>query len=433
MGKNVILFHMDGVSRELLWQYRAYMPTVMELFSRSLQFHRFHSASVGTIATVCDTLYGAASLLDHNTSWIDNLTLPPTDRPDNLLDFLTRQGYAVRGFAHATAELFSCAQMDIWKECAWGAPPRSDLDCLQAEIDSFLKESRTQGTPFAMYCLNTAARTDSLLAEKGTPNSLPHAIRQGFALLDMSLSRLLESLSRHGLVEETIIALFGGVGSLAISNAKFSAAYPAPPHASRSWTPFALSMNGISPGIFPGLISSVDIKTSLVHLLSANDTTNDKKVPYAGITIFKEQRSLAFSQNLPALQSAEKGVTKSYAVTNGEFRVVVSSLDLGKNQGGTELYYDAMDPGNNRNLLDFFTFDAKGAILSFNPHGAIHPHFIMSFNGEKAPNLVKTYLILREELQNFIRSKEHSALKIQTMPRRSSFPEQLFKIPYSAG
>jgi hypothetical protein len=156
-----------------------------------------------------------------------------------------------------------------------------------------------------------------------------------------------------------------------------------------------------------------------------------RQTPYDGIDALNEKRELAFSQNLFALQlecsDPERGLTKGYSVTDGDYRLVVSSGGADPRNGGLEFYCDRVDPTNSRNLLDFFRLDSHGGIAAFSPPPeAVNREFALTFNPEAAAHLTGVYHKLKKALYEFVRGKEERALPFNPGPRHV-MPESVFR------
>ena len=420
--KNVILLHLESVSRSTLWQYRCELGTVWRLMSSSRQFNRFFTSSTSTEMSIADLMYGDAGIKDANPVFrLARRGFTLADVGGHLNELVRDNGYR---YLHLGSSPYSPRLNSVNDTMVAINEPNVPTLCEKA-LAHFV-ESKNRGVPFFAYFWDDSSHLAYVSPFKEKAPGVPERLRTAYALIDASLNRLLSGLSQAGLWDDTIIVGFGDHGDEAWTHdLNRGYCHSIVPYSSITWTPmFIYDPERWSGGIDSRLVSMVDLKQTVLSMLCP-DVPPLPRRPYGGIDIFKEKRDFAFSQNMFALQreysDPEQGMVKGYAVTDGDYRLLVSSGGCNPEAaGGMALYCDQVDPSNSLNLLKFFRLDREGGIRRFvPPPDATAKHFSYTFSPPRVESLIAAYNRLRPRLQAFIKEKEAAALdeyeKIQTL------------------
>lgn len=413
---NLILIPLEGVSQLLFWQYREAMPRLWELSNRSAAFRRFYTTSTSALQSFCDIAFGDSSALDHNSAYPEAEGCLAGAKK-NLFSDLGRRGYETLGIQHGSF----CPGYVM--NNFWGAWPEEcgnfrwhdQYDDFFAGAVAFLEKMKTDGKPFALYFSDRAALAADNSREKQESVLYHEWFEKGFALLDRSVGVILDTLNSLDLSNDTIVIIYGAYGmdpwKHGVCRGRTTALEP---YADLCWTPLFVYRNGFDVGIPDQLVSAIDLRPTIMRMLFPQELSNPPENLHEGIDIFSFRRATAFSQNLFSLEreneGAALGLVKSYAATDGNQRLIVSS-DNADGNGGMELYYDPRDPGNTRNFLDFFTLDGSGYMTAFGRSDIIHPHFTLSFKPHLVVSILNSYNTMREHLYGFVRSKEQGAME----------------------
>jgi hypothetical protein len=434
MNKNLIILHLESISQSSFWQFAAELPVLWALSGNSANFRRFYTASTSSVMTMCDMMHGDSAELDHNPVFPKGKNCL-AGRSSNLFHVLNECGYITKGIQYGSFCLGDAPNnfWGIWPDSCGQFTWCDKIEAFHSESRQFMFEAKTRGQPFALYHWNMAThiRNDSECG--GGELGFIERYRRNFHLLDASVKQLMQDLVELELIENTLIVAYGDHGDdywrhgLAMGRT-----HVIEPYSSLCWTPLFIFNNGYDKGIFDSLASSVDIKATVLHMLFPDLPTGDRTSPFAGLDLLSQGREVAFSQSIFALQlehsDPAKAISKSYAVTDGDLRLMVSSGGNKPEEGGMELFFEQWDFGNTRNLLDFFELDKNGNIMAFNPLDAVHPHFTMSFTPPRITSMVQSYSTLRQVLANFIDSKEKAALEYFQGSNKQLFPMEMFKI-----
>lgn len=434
MQKNLLILHLESISRANLWQFRNELGTVWRLMSRSSQYTRFYTSSCSTQMTHIDFMEGDASSFDHcghyKGSFAKRLVSP------GIAGAIVAAGWR---WGHFASSPFQQSILRRTGELVYVNNPAIPL-----LVDSLLREFRNSvrdRRPMAAYFWDDTSHLAFNCPPKANAASVQERLAISYRMVDAAINRILTGLMELGLWENTVIVAFGDHGDEPWShglNKGYS--HSISPYASTCWTPMFIFDHGEKAGTTDQLASTVDLKETVVrYMLRDADmppaveailNPATRRSRYSGIDLFSEKRDFAFSQNLFALQlehdDPEKGMEKGYAVTDGTYRLVVSSGGGRQGAGGLEFFYDQMDPTNSRNLLDFFNLDENGDITGFaSPPDAVGKHFLYSFRPAQVESLQNVFRTLKKELRDFVETKEENALPLNDGDR-SLFPKEAF-------
>lgn len=435
MAINLVLIPMEGVSQTLFWQYRECMPVLWDLSNRSLMFRRFYSASTSAFQSFCDVVHGDSSELDHNLAY-PSAPGCILGRTRNLFSILHEKGYATLGIQHGESMpgYLKDNVLGAWpKECGefrW----HGSYDGFYAESGRFIEDAAKSGKPFALFYCDKASTMGDNCEEKRESPLFHERIEKGLSLLDRSVGAVMEKLAALSLIDSTVVVIYGAYGMDAWKHGvSVGRTHAIEPYADLAWTPMFMYSNDRNIEIVEFVASSIDIKATLLGILLPDENFNEIVTDFTGINLFAVGRSVAFTQNLFALERENegpaRGLVKSYAATDGEQRLIISSDGGIPGEGGMELYYDMRDPGNTRNLLDFFKLNADGVMTMFGLPNIIHPHFTQSFKPHLVRTVVDSYNQMREILKLLVSRKESEAMRHCSNPKDSlPFRESRFNV-----
>lgn len=431
---NLVIMPLEGVSQTLFWQYREAMPTLWRMSLRSAMFRRFYTASTSAFQSFVDFAHGDSTQLDHNRVFPSRGGCLAASAA-NFFDILRRRGYEVLGLQHG-GHCPHYVQHDYygaWPESCGKILWHDGYAPFYREIEHFLERRAADGKPFVLHCNDRAALLGDDSEEKRGEKLFHSRIEKGFSLLDGSVRLVMEKLSAAGLTGSTIVVAYGPYGTDPWKHGIYlGRTHAMDPYADLCWTPLIIYNNDNDICTADQLVSVIDLKHTLLHMLFPQEPAAQPTSILTGVDILSFNRQAAFTQNLFALEKENtgpsQGLVKSYAVTDGDQRLIVSSDGGIPGEGGMELYYDPRDPANTRNFLDFFQLDQNGIMTSFGRRDIIHPHFTMSFKPNLVMSVANSYNTMREQLFSFIKLKEGEALKrAGTEAGADLFPEDSFR------
>ena len=413
---NLVVLPLEGVSQMLFWQYRDAMPFVWRLFRRSIAFRRFFTTSTSAFQSFSDFIHGDFSELDHNLSYPSGEGCL-LGRAENLFGILAENGYATLGIQHGES------RPGYVKDNYFGAWPKAcgefrwhcGYDGFYAECATFIEKAAALGKPFALYCADRAGTVEDDCPEKRESCLFHERFAKGLSLLDGTIGRILQTLESLSLLQNTLVVVYGPYGMDSWKHSvSFGKTRGIEPYADLCWTPFFLCLRDNREAV-DVLASSIDIKATILGILFPGRAPGGAGGRFAGINLLSMERNIVFTQNLFALERENegpaKGLVKSYAASDGDQRLIVSSDGGIAGEGGMELYHDAHDPENARNLLDFFELNQNGDMVAFGRPDIIHPHFTQSFKPHLVKSIITSYNLMRDLLRRLSKVKEEEALR----------------------
>ncbi|MDR1519030.1 MAG: sulfatase-like hydrolase/transferase, partial [Planctomycetota bacterium] len=412
-GKNVILLHLESISRANLWQFRNELGTVWRLMSQSLQFNRFFSSATSTTMAVTDLYYGDSSGSDLCPLYQISRVMPPNSEKFAHLGVIVQS----RDYDWYTFHADPYRKKESAIQNRHVFINDFDVPSLCEKALRQMAEAKRDGRRFFAYFWDDSPHLAFPSPVKDRAGGVAGRLRTAYALADASLNRLLAGLAELGLWDDTIIVGFGDHGDEPWSHGlNRGYCHSLAPYASLTWAPmFIFDPGRFQPGIDSRLASMVDLKPTLLGLLFPDDPPAAPATLFAGLDLFRSQREFAFSQNMFALQreysDPEQGMVKGYAVTDGAYRLVVSSGGRDPDHGGMEFYCDQADPANSLNLLKFFKLDRHGEISRFHPPpDAVAKYFPCVFGSSQVESLRASFRKLKSALREFVKDKEAAAM-----------------------
>lgn len=437
--KNLVMIHLESISRANLWQFRHELNAVWRLMEKSTQFTRFYTSSCSTQMTTADVYNGFAGGYDHCAHFkgsLKKLREEIAGLPGWFASFGWEWWYFGSSLYHAPS---------VSKSTLTHVENNPNLPAL---ANSFLNECakrKETNTPFAAYFWDATSHLAFTCKPKNEAQSVQERMRVAYSLINASFTRIIDGLRELDLLKDTVILVFGDHGDEPWGHGLNQGyCHSIAPYSGICWTPMFIYDQAVTPSITDRLVSAIDLSPTIANYMMryvpewnekqklnrASILRNDS-VYGVGKDVFSKRRKLAYSQNMFALQAEyddpERGMIKGYAVTDGTYRLVVSSGGNNPGAGGMELFYEQMDPTNSRNLLDFFTLDEKGCITAFNPPpGTTGKHFIYSFRQPQIESIEKVFRRLKHALHRFIRRKESRAMQFLEGTEYHVFPEDAF-------
>lgn len=391
--------------------------------SIATQFTRFYANSCSTTMTMQDFWSGASNSFDHlahyHGCFQKRIKHPSVFAV--LLSLGWNTGYFGSSPFNSAAVKRSGRHVDV-----------NDTN-LPKLVESMLREfkhAKARGRPFAAYYWDDTSHLAFPCEPKNAAESIQERMSVAYRLIDAGVARVLKGIIDLGLWDDTIIVGFGDHGDEPWTHGlNRGYAHSIAPYTGIVWTPMFIFDSSQPASVTDRIASVIDLKEMIVGYMTrdvklseeekANIDAHRTVAAFSGFDVFSRPRTFAVSQNLFALQleydDPERGMTKNYAVTDGTYRLVVSSGGETPRLGGMELFYEQMDPTNGRNLLDFFQLDEDGEIIEFKPPpDAVGKHFFYSFRPEQTRTIIEAFTEMKKYLKRVIRIKEGDALHLVT-------------------
>lgn len=418
MAKNLVYIHLESLPQALFWQYQAELPTLWRMMRESMYFTRCFTTGAATVFAYNSIFRGSVSGVDHLSFYnYDHSHRVNAGGNSLIADLRDGQGYQTAFFFYNNH--LPAGPMPQ-EEAGYGFDGHfadSPYDEHNAVFRSWL-ERLDRARPFAVYLHYLIDMLHHRLPLSVLKENLERTAGDMSALmmryLDAAVANALERLRERDLLHNSMVVFFGDHGwdyQQRFNSPRFvQGSYVS---SSCSWVPLYIHNSDLGVGVTNRLVSLDDFAATCAGLLGFPFRGGGL---FPGVDITRESRQFAFTQNKFALQStAVRGdeSPKSYAVTDGMYRLVAADVNATEKTGGMALYLEQLDPGNQVDLLDLFVLDASGRVSGLN-HEILSRGTLIAYppltNFPGLASLAQRYETLRQELRRYVREKEAAAL-----------------------
>jgi membrane-anchored protein YejM (alkaline phosphatase superfamily) len=389
--KNLVILHLESISRQRLAAFAADLPHTTRLISEALAFDNFFSSATSTRMVVGCLFHG--NDFEYDAAATFQAMQAAANNP-HLFSVLRDRGYnadliCLNGFQHVRP-----IKLRSWSD---DLPPIWATHDFPALIDRF--DALTDAPPFAIYVWDLITHIEHSLALAPHASGLTDQVRRACAVADDAIGNMRAVLERKGLLDDTTIVIYGDHGDDAWTHGfKGGLTHGTEPYTDMIWAPLAIRDSGLAPGTVDHLASTIDIAPTCLSLLGFDAAYS---FPYSGVDLLRGGADFAYSQNLTANQSVTPadGISKAFSVTDKTYTLMASSR-------GLELYAYRLDPGNHCNLLHFFALDKTGRLLlQEHPGAAKHFRAAWDDNPRAVESLADNFQRLRNALAARIEAK----------------------------
>lgn len=345
MGKrNLLILHLESLSMFIYRMHPELFPFLSDLERKTVFFPKYFSTATSTWMVISDLLYGNLNQFETCSSLND---VPKEDwlKP-SLLDDLAEEGYSVNitmyPFAYDLDGVRSRKLLGINQEFhMWN----KYSEYLRSIEDSMDKEIFTIfGCNFASH-ININKYVNKYKFKAGFVKWKAY-----YRDLDRSIQDIFTILQHKKKLQNTTVILYGDHGDDFWQHSLHNGlSHAVEPYDHVAHTPLFIYDDRLLPERRSEVMSTLSLKPLIRYLV------DNEEVSIAQIV--KKQVPYAFSRNLYVAQSNRlMTFNKSYAITDGEFRLVVSKK-------GLEFYETETDPECFNNLLEYFKLEKDNDLV----------------------------------------------------------------------
>jgi hypothetical protein len=346
--KNLVIFHLESISRQRLVEFAAAFPNTLRLMREGVVYDHFFSSATSTVMVLTYLFHANDYEVDTSTTFEG--MVPARNNP-NLFAILQDAGYrssliCLNG--HAATRPVRLRAWDDGLPTLWDT---NDFPSLFARFDEL-----TDTPPFAIYVWDLLTHIEHSLALAPQSRGLTDQIERACAAADDAVGVMRQTLEQKGLLDDTLIVLYGDHGDDCWTHGyKGGMIHGTEPYTAIIATPFAIRDSGLAPGVRADLASTIDITPTCLSLLGIDA---GMRFPHSGVDLAHVTRDFAYAQNFTANQPdrGEAGIAKAFSITDRTYTLMASSR-------GLEMYAHRLDAGNHCNLLHFFALDSAGRLV----------------------------------------------------------------------
>ena len=348
MKKDLVIFHLESISRQRLAEFAPAFPNTLRLMREGVVFDHFFSSATSTVMVLTYLFHGNDFEVDTSTTFEGML---PAHNNPNLFTILQDAGYRSNLICLNGHAATRPVQLRAWDDGLPRLWDTNDFPSLFARFDELTDEP-----PFAIYVWDLLTHIEHSLALAPQSRGLTDQIERACAAADYAVGVMRQTLEQKGLLDDTLVVLYGDHGDDCWTHGyKGGMIHGTEPYTGIIATPFAIRDPGLEPGVRADLASTVDIAPTCLALLGIDA---DLPFTHSGVDLARAGRDFAYAQNFTANQPdrVEAGIAKAFSISDRTYTLLASSR-------GLEMYAHRLDPGNHCNLLHFFTLDGAGRLL----------------------------------------------------------------------
>lgn len=434
MSKNVILLHLESISSQLFWNYQAQLPFLWNLRNRSIYFNRCNVAGSATVFAMQSLNYGHQEEFDawprYSAEALDNYQ----PSPGAFFEWLrSRHGYETI-FCRITDEPLSPRKHAALVHCHGLVDMPGGGEDWAANMAGWLK-NRDRQKPF--LALLTTIPMDPLhywaYFNKIDYTGFGTAPGEILRRQDSAYEKAMSLIADHVSPDQCLVIAYGDHGyDLDQKNDDTGISHGVGVASKSTWVPLFIAGGEWEAGVTDQLASLDDLPFTIAGQLFGEENHYTSNAQFPGIDLARERRQYVFSQNKYALQFVDiaKGYSpKSYAITDGVYRLMVTAIESERKKGGMTLYFEAFDSASGVDLLRFFKLDQQG-----NPIGVYKSimrlaslEFFLNMNPFGLPELAEKIRELRTLLLDYVETKEKLALS-HPAAEANILPKEAFAI-----
>ena len=386
--KNLLFIHLESISWQTLNAFPESFSNLLRIMPRTRRFRSYFSSATSTQMAMTSLLHANSFELDA----APGLARPAANNP-SLFSILDAKGYRT---AFLGVSAFNIGPM--LPLLAGSLPPVWTTDDFAVLLAKF--ETAIAQRPFALYVWNLVTHVSHAIALESFSSSIDDLVSGACAVADRIVGELFDLLERHGVLDETVVVMFGDHGDDYWTHGfKQGALHGSEPYSHVTHAPLFIRDRALAAVDDYRMASTVDLAPTCLDLLEISAA-----LPFSesGISLASDgQQAFCFSQNYTANQpdSQHRDVRKAFCVYDNSYALMVSGR-------GLELFNHKLDPTNHCNLLHLFELAGDELALRVpGEHIDVHLATLLEHmtSGEKAVS--RRFKKLQRELREYVAKK----------------------------
>lgn len=334
--RNLLILHLESLSMFIYRMHPELFPFLRELEEKTVFFSKYYSTATSTWMVISDLLYGNL----HQFETCDSLNDVPKEYKEksSLLDELEADGYKISIAMYP----FAYDLDGVKKRKLLGMNQEFTVWNKYEEYITAMDNGMDGEEPFAVCGYNFISHINlNKYVNKYKTTAGFVKWKSYYSDLDRSIRDIFSILQNKDKLHDTTVILYGDHGDDFWQHSLHNGlSHAVEPYDHVAHTPLFIYDERLVPEYSSKVMSTLSLKP-LIHYLLENERVSMEKISGKSV-------SYAFSRNLYVAQSNRlMTFNKSYAITDGEFRLVVSKK-------GMEFYETETDPECFNNLLEYF-------------------------------------------------------------------------------
>ena len=198
--KNLLFIHLESISWQTLNAFPESFPNLLRIMPSTRRFRSYFSSATSTQMVMTSLLHGNSFELDA----APGLARPAANNP-SLFSILDSKGYRTEFLGVSAFNIGPMLPL-----LASSLPPVWTTDDF-AELLAKFETAIAQG-PFAIYVWNLVTHIGHAIALESFSDSIDDLVSGACAVADRIVGELFDLLERHGVLDETVVVMFGDHG-----------------------------------------------------------------------------------------------------------------------------------------------------------------------------------------------------------------------------
>lgn len=379
--KNLVIFHMESVSNVIYQLNKDLFPNLNKWSCYFEKYTNYYSTATSTVMVMSDLFFGDMTIFDASDYLEDIYTLKSSKK--SVFECLNERGYVTQTFFYGYDGHERNRKLNgvinnggtFW-----------DGDEEEAFLSSFDHFTQT-AVPFAAFIEENVSH----VTYKGTrlKKEMPQIEKyeNKYRVMDETVGRIFEQLQENGLLDNTVIILYGDHGDEYWFHGYHEGyTHAIAPYTSLVHCPFFI-FNGMNESkINDELLSTVDTYNMIMNAL--------------GIGKKHEAAEYVISRNLFANQQRRADIfDKGYSITDGKYTLLLT-------RAGLSMYQNRLDPYNLNNILEFFLFEEDELRYNEEFNKMLSSHYKSLMIQAEKDEIRNKFGYLRKKLYQYVESNE---------------------------
>lgn len=350
--KNLVVLHLESVSRLTYDMNPELFPNVHEFSEMCIKYRNYYATATSTAMVLNDILYGDLYRIE-NTQFFGEF-IQTHRNAESFVDVLAKQGYRTLGVHYPAAlgnEINPGHMYAKQNDLVNYSDYQRSLSDVKETIDTAVADNQN----FLIYYCNEVSHLCYCDEKKFHIKNPTERWQYGFRKIDETVGTILSYLREKELLKNTVVILYGDHGDDFYGHDYNSGyAHSIEPYTNIIHTPFMIYDDTLGVGELTDTVCSLDMK-QLVYNLVGFDRQENPLI----YDRYRSRREYVFSRNLFAGQTPKKidgyisGVRKAYGITTPEYTLILTDE-------GWRMYQTRMDRTCSNNILDFFWLTKNG-------------------------------------------------------------------------
>lgn len=379
--KNLVIFHMESVSNVIYQMNKDFFPNLCKWSCYFEKYVHYYSTATSTVMVMSDLFFGDMTIFDASDYLEDIYSINSSKK--SAFEYLNGYGYTTQVFFYGYDGKERNRKLNDVINKGGTYWDGDDAGEFLASFDNFVQTD----APFAAFIEENISHVTYKGARLKKEMTQIEKFENKYRAMDETIGQIFEHLRENGLLDETIVILYGDHGD----EYWFHGYHEGYTHAITPYTSLVhcplFIFDGLGASkINDGLISTIDIYDMIMDAL--------------GIGKKREPSEYVISRNLFANQERRADIfDKGYSITDGNYTLLLTKT-------GLSMYQNRLDPYNLNNILEFFILEENELRYNDEFSKMISSHYKNLMTQAEKDEIKRKFEFLRDQLYRYVEGNE---------------------------